>query len=220
MEDYAAKMARKTDAELRLYVTNRGEYREDAVLAALTELEQRGHVLPGAADLRAELQVAVAREQAEALRNPPPQPAWMRPAEPEPQEEEAAADTPTLYSPSTVAVFSVLFSFFIGGLLMLLNLLRLRRYGGAALLLALVMPLLALQVWLPAQLGVQPGYSALVINVLTALLYVYVMWPYFIGRQPYRSRGWVMPLIVIFGVVLLLMTLARMSGLPMPGVAP
>ncbi|KUG06096.1 hypothetical protein [Solirubrum puertoriconensis] len=218
MEDYAAKMAGKTDAELLLYVERRAEYREQAVLAALSELERRGRTIDNVATLRTELQASLVKTEAEARLNPAPEPTWATKAT-EPEEiEEVAADAPALYSPTTVVVFSV-FSFLIGGVLMLLNLLRLRRYGGAALLVALVALGISGLSWMSGLLEIRPEYVFLGINVVLAALYVYVLWPYFIGAQAYRPRGWLMPLLIIFALNMLFMLLLRYAGVAVPGLS-
>ena len=66
MEDYAAKMALKPDADLREYVTGHAQYREGAVLAALDELRRRGLPAPEDATLRPALEAAVQAQAAEA----------------------------------------------------------------------------------------------------------------------------------------------------------
>ena len=63
VDDYAEKMTRKTDAELRQYVAAPAEYREEAVLAALDELQSRGQAVADAGPLRASLEEVV-RQQA------------------------------------------------------------------------------------------------------------------------------------------------------------
>ena len=52
MEDYAAKMPLKSDADLRGYVTGYAQYREAAVLAAFDELRRRGQPAPEEPALR------------------------------------------------------------------------------------------------------------------------------------------------------------------------
>ncbi|GAB3827460.1 hypothetical protein [Hymenobacter jeollabukensis] len=212
MEDYAAKMAGKPDAELLRYVERRVEYIEAAVLAALAELERRGHVVPGAAALRPELEAA-ARQAATAA--PPAAPAWARTEEVE--EPEVADDAPALYSPGTIAILSVVLSYPVGAVLMLLNLLRLRRYGGAALLMALSITMLSAHLWLLFNLKLNPNVVGLCSNIAAALIYVFVLWPYFIGARTYQSRSWLPPLIITFALVMLLMMLAQSMGVPMPG---
>ena len=71
-EDYAAKMALKADAALREYVSGHYQYREEAVLAALAELRQRGQPAPEEETLRPALESgAAARRQAAAARATP-----------------------------------------------------------------------------------------------------------------------------------------------------
>lgn len=210
MEDYAAKMAGKTDAELHLYLSRRAEYRDDAVLAALAELERRGHSVPDAAALRAELEEAVRHA---ATLAPPAAPAWQRPAE----EEEVAEPTgPALYSPGTIAILSIVLSYPVGAVQMLLNLLKLRRYGGAALLLALCLLIMSTQLWLLLDLKFSANVVGLCVNAAAALLYVFVLWPNFIGRLAYQPRSWLPPFIITCVLVMLLMILAQSMGVPLP----
>jgi hypothetical protein len=215
MEDYAAKMAGKTDAELQLYLERRAEYREAAVLAAISELERRGHAVPGAAALRPELEAGA--KQAAILAAAAAPPAWMRPAEPETAEDEAevSENAPALYSPITVAVYTIM-SFGVGGILMLMNLLRLRRYGGAALLMALVIAAVAALSW--GSKYVEVIYVLMGINFVLALLFLYVLWPYFIGQQEYRPRNGFTPFLVVVLVQFLLGLLYyAVSGTPGAG---
>lgn len=197
-EDYAAKMSRKTAAELRDYVDNRHQYREEAVLAALEELAQRGTPEPEAATLRQELQIsqretevreAAAREQE----------AQNELARRRLRGQEAPAETPeeagpVLYSPGTITVFSVLFSMVAGGVLLALNLRTLRRFG-----LSWLVILFAVSYWIGAQYamkwillqyGTQYFWLGSVFNILGIVLYNLFFWPRYIGLQPYRSRPW------------------------------
>ncbi|HEX8350325.1 MAG TPA: hypothetical protein VF598_10215, partial [Hymenobacter sp.] len=123
-EEYAAKMALKSDAELQRYVTARAEYRDDAVLAALDELARRGTPYPGEAELRPALEAGKREQQvrldAEAHRTN----SFDAVVVPEPEETG-----PALYSPVTITWFSVLFSMLAGGVLLGMNLRQLRRSG-------------------------------------------------------------------------------------------
>ena len=125
MEDYAAKMLLKTDAALREYVTGHVQYREAAVLAALDELRRRGQPAPEEAALRPALEAGAAAqrpldEAAEAAQN------RTRPAE-TPDVVEVDETAPALYSPVTIVLFSIPFTFIAGGVLLGLNLWRLGR---------------------------------------------------------------------------------------------
>ena len=109
-------------------------------------------------------------------------------------------------------------SFLVGGVLLLLNLLRLRRFGGAALLMALVVLMMGGYGWLSKWLGARPEYVVMGINVLSALYSVFVLWPNFIGGQTYRTRSWVAPLMIMLLINLLFFLFMQWSGIPMPSV--
>ncbi|GAB2795341.1 hypothetical protein HNQ93_002991 [Hymenobacter luteus] len=197
-EDFAAKMSRKTVAELRDYVDNRYQYREEAVLAALEELDRRGTPEPAAATIMQELQISqqeTARRESVARAQEEEREQARRRIRGEEVPAEVADETgPVLYSPSTITVFSVLFSMVAGGVLLALNLRTLRRFGLSWLVL-----LLALGYWVGAQYsmkwilenyGTQYFWLGSVFNILAIVLYNLFVWPRFIGLQPYRSRPW------------------------------
>ncbi|RSK42679.1 hypothetical protein [Hymenobacter perfusus] len=208
-EDYAAKMSRKTDAELRDYVTNRYQYREEAVLAALTELAQRGTPEPTAAGLIAELEVskqetdrrelAVREQEAEKEQA-------RRIARGEADPETATETGPALYSPGTITVFSVLFSMVAGGIMLALNLRTLRRTGPALLVVAFMLVYLVgggyLLFWLKQLYGNQYNWLGSFFNLPAVLIYNLFFWPRYIGPQPYQSRPWLAPLLIC-GLIML-----------------
>lgn len=204
MEDYAAKMLLKTDAALREYVTGHAQYREAAVLAALDELRRRGQPAPEEADLRPALQVGAAAQhtldEAEAARQQA-----VRPSAPAPAEAEAADESsPALYSPVTIVLFSVPFTFLAGGVLLGLNLWRLGRKRallGLALFLVAYIFLIykVLQFVLPTY-GLSSWYGPL-INLPPILAYVLWFWPRNVGGLSYRSRSWLPPLLICFAFV-------------------
>ena len=191
-------MQAKSEAELRRYVTAAPEYREAAVLAALAELRRRERPAPEEAALRPALEAAVAAElaaqpavaAADAPRNPA--------AQSDTDEGEAGATAPALYSPGTIVLFSVLFSMLAGAVLLGLNFVRLRR-GRALAALGLFLALYlvacsAVLAWAAATIGVSPVLS-LLFNLPAIAVYVLFFWPRYVGTEPYRSRGWVLPLL-------------------------
>lgn len=198
-EDYAAKMTRKTDAELFQYVSTPAEYREEAVLAALQELEQRGQAVPNAEALRAQLEVVVqaqvAHQEAEAQAA---------------AEEEAAAIGPTLYSPGTITLFSVLFNMLAGGVLLGINLRQLHRTAalvrlvlfivgymiGGAFLLSLIMKYYGLNPWIIA-----------FFDFPAIILYNWWFWPRYVRTNVFQSRNWLVPFVICAAVKLLLAAL-------------
>ena len=200
MEDYAAKMLLKTDAALREYVTGHVQYREAAVLAALDELRRRGQPAPEEAALRPSLEAGattqrVAEEEAAARL------AAERPAAPRlpGQAEEIPADAPTLYSPLTIILFSIM-SVPIGGILLGMNLFRL---GQKKALLGLTLFILAYMAAGMALLGLaaSQGSSTFVwgllgLNLLATMVYLQWFWPRYVGGTVYRSRSALLPLAV------------------------
>lgn len=200
MEDYAAKMLLKTDAALREYVTGHVQYREAAVLAALDELRRRGQPAPEEAALRPGLETGAAAqlrldEQAAAARQETVRPAASVPA------EVADESSPALYSPVTIVLFSVPFTFLAGGVLLGLNLWRLDRKRallGLVLFIVvyLVLGVLALQ-WALPRYGLSSWYGPL-FNLPAVLAYVLWFWPRSMSGVSYRSRSWLPPLLVCF----------------------
>ncbi|GAA4037662.1 hypothetical protein GCM10022409_23500 [Hymenobacter glaciei] len=199
MEDYAAKMLLKTDAALREYVTGHVQYREAAVLAALDELRRRGLPAPEEATLRPGLEGGAAAQQAldeaEAVRQEAIRPATT------PPEEAVEENSVALYSPVTIVLFSVPFTFVAGGVLLGLNLWRLDRKRALLVLVLfliayLVGVVMALQWALPIY-GISSWYGPL-INLPPILAYVLWFWPRNMSGVSYRSRSWLPPLLVCF----------------------
>ncbi|TGD78524.1 hypothetical protein [Hymenobacter wooponensis] len=197
-EEYAAKMSRKTDAELLLYLRNRAEYREEAVLAALNEAQQRQLPLeefnPGA--LRAELEPIAAQQQAvEAQRL-----ASIR------QEEEETTDEPgpALYSPVTITLFSALFSLFAGGALLILNFRTLGRKGATSRLVLFLIGYLILFAILVRSLPQAAVAMLQLANLPPIIAYNLWFWPRYVGVQQYQRRGWGAPFIICMALSILL----------------
>ncbi len=195
MEDYAAKMQLKPDAALRDYVTSHAQYREEAVLAAFDELRRRGQPAPEEAALRPVVEAALAASQQaaaaaskEAVRRRPA----LNPENPE-------ATGPALYSPGTILLFSLFFSLLAGGALLGINLGKLKRWGALAglglFLVGYLLASAAALTWLAARFGLNPLLS-LVLNVPAVLAYLLWFWPRYVGADPYRSRGWLLPFVV------------------------
>ncbi len=201
MEDYAAKMLLKTDAALREYVTGHAQYREAAVLAALDELRRRDLPAPEEANLRPTLEAGAATqrtrdEAAEAERQQAVPASAASLAE--------AATGPALYSPVTIVLFSIPFTLLAGGALLGLNLWRLDRKRallGLVLFIGayMVAGALALQ-WALPRYGLSAWYGPL-FNLPAILMYVLWFWPRYVGSGNYRSRSWLLPLLVCFALV-------------------
>ncbi|QIX61403.1 hypothetical protein HER32_09520 [Hymenobacter sp. BT18] len=200
-------MSRKSLPELFLYVHKRQEYREDAVLAALDELARRGEEPAEAAAIRTELLPIVAQqheEKRQAAARTTAEPAVPTPYAP------ADAEGPALYSPGTIVLFSMLFSFFVGGILFVINMFRLKESGKAVRLILFLVAVLAGQYfglrWLTGMYGPEMQlFSTVGVNFVAVLVYLLYFWPRYVGARPYVSRQWLpallICLVVIYGLV-------------------
>lgn len=198
MEDYAAKMALKPDAALREYVTGYTQYREEAVLAALNELHQRGQPAPEDAVLRPQLEAAVQQAQASAdalvATNP----------------EVDVTDLPYLYSPAGIVVVSATLSVVAGAVLLALNLYRLKKGSTivwlAAFVIAYVIGRAFLLKWLIAQHLFTP-WTAPLIDLPVIIAYVWWFWPRYIGTYQFQPRNWLLPLGIFLLVIIVFLLL-------------
>ena len=205
-EDYAAKMALKTDAALREYVTGHYQYREEAVLAALAELRARGQPAPEEAALRPGLEAGAAArrsQEAAAQAEAAPTPATLAGG-------AAAADGPALYSPTLIVLFSIFFNPVAGGVLLGLNLSRLGRWRGLVSLVIFLVSYFFLSrlagQWAVAHLSVRNlSWVAPLVNLPAVLAYTLWFWPRYIGPGTFPTRPWLPPLlicvVVAFGLV-------------------
>jgi hypothetical protein len=203
-DEYADKMSRKPLVELLLYVQNRAEYREDAILAALDELERRGEHPADAAAIRAELRPVVERQQQQKAA-----------AEAASKTSEAAStgepfaqtDAPLLYSPGTIVLFSMLpMSMMIGGGVLLgINLFRLKRMRALLGLIAFVVAYMLvgsqLLTWAVMQQGLNPFLGTLLFNIPAVLVYMFWFWPRYVNTDTYRSRSILPPIVICFLIV-------------------
>lgn len=223
MEDYAAKMLLKTDAALREYVTGHVQYREAAVLAALDELRRRGQPAPEEDVLRPGLETAVAQQRVEeaaveAVRR------REAPFNPD------TADGPELFSPGTIVLFSLMFSMLAGGVLLGINLFRLRQTRALVGLVAFLFGCLLAGGYALKWAAATGNPTALLlvpvaVNVVALAAFFLWFWPRYVGPEPYRSRSWLLPFLLFMALVLVLRSFLPMlkdeRGNPiMPGGAP
>ena len=200
MEDYAAKMLLKTDAALREYVTGHAQYREAAVLAALDELRRRGQPALEEEALRPGLELAAAAQRARDEATETERRQATVAADP----AAAAAAGPALYSQLSIVLLSIPFTMLAGGALLGLNLWRLDRKRALVGLVLFILVYSAVGVlafkWALPRYGLSSWYGPLY-NFPAILAYTLWFWPRYVGAGPYRSRSWLLPLLVCFAVV-------------------
>jgi hypothetical protein len=212
MEDYAAKMALKPDAALREYVTGHAQYREDAVLAALDELQRRGQPAPEAAALRPQLEATVREQQAAQAK--------LEAAAPAAEKEVPEAEQPVLYTPGVIVLFSVLFNTIAGAVLLAINMYKVKRTKAIWGLAAFVLVYLVVEsVIVNAMMRSGPLNPLLlsILNLPAILAYVLWFWPRYVGTYRFQARGWLMPLLVCLIIMVGLGLLARYAIHFIPG---
>ncbi|TDN36267.1 hypothetical protein E4631_08445 [Hymenobacter sp. UV11] len=196
MEDYAAKMALKTAADLRAYVTGYVQYREEAVLAALAELRQRGQPAPEEEALRPQLEAMVQQAATAQLSQPIPAEASALPAD----------DQPVLYTPGVIVLFSVLFNTIItGAVLLAINMRRLKNTKAIWILVAFVLAYLIGEAVIVNQFMKSYTLSPLFVSLLNLpaiLAYILWFWPRYVGTHAFQPRSWLVPLLVCFVIVI------------------
>ena len=207
-DEYAEKMSRKSLSELLLYVRNRTEYREDAILAALDELERRGEPPAEAAAIRAELLPVVEQQRQQKASTL----LVKRAAETGPGQVPAEVEGPALYSPGTIVLFSMLFSFLAGGALLVINMFRLKESGKA---LRVVLFVIALSLassyglqWVMASYKAQIGSISMVgrffsvaVNLVAVMTYLLYFWPRYVGPRPYVNRQWLPAMLICIAII-------------------
>ena len=187
-------MALKSDAALREYITGHAQYREDAVLAALDELQRRGQPAPEEAALRPQLEAIMHVQQAAAQASA--------------TTETAEEELPRLYSPAGIIVVSATFSVVAGAVLLAMNFYQLKRSSAIVRLTLVVVAYLVGRAFLLKWLIGNHLLSlsmAFLIDVPLILSYIWWFWPRYIGTYRFQARNWLLPL---GGCLLLLMGLS------------
>ncbi len=111
--------------------------------------------------------------------------------------DEADANAPTLYSPAVIFLFTTLISFVAGGVLLILNLLRVRQRTAAGLVAGFCLGYLLIVAALSQQMGRLGG----LLNVPAALVFLFWFWPRYIGGgRAFKSRAFIWPLLICLGV--------------------
>lgn len=193
---YATKMATKTEAELLEYFHNHGKYVPEAVLAAVTELQNRGRVFTAGelATLEAERQAVKQAAAAAAVA----------------EEETFAAETPRFYSPGAIFGFSIFFSLIFGAALLATNIRQIGNRKGSWVVVGFSLLYMLLEAVLIWQLNRSSSFSILAFNLTGAFILNYYFWPKYIGTQlAYEAKPiWRALLISILIILPLLVILA------------
>jgi len=180
LENYYSKsMPAKSEAELQEYINHHTEYQEEAVLAAVLELEKRG----------------VNSEEINAIKT------TLKTKEFSNEKQKVTIDDKdiALYSFNFILLFGVLFSVFAGSILISLNLGQLKNKYHSRLALLSGLSYTLLQIYLVDLFKV----TSPVISVLSSFLGIYLLYYYFMkpALEPnttYKTKSYWQPLLIGF----------------------
>ena|GEM_PF-1539677 len=115
---------------------------------------------------------------------------------------------PELYSPQVIGIFALLFSIIFGGILLIINLYRLKNKKAIKQVAAFSFLYTATEVVVMNQFKTSAPIWSVILNVVGALLLTNYYWRVFIGIDiKYRKRYFVVPLIIGVGLSFLLLKL-------------
>ena len=150
---YSPKMILKTDDELSDYIDNKDHFQEEAVLAAIYELENRGIVIENSAQIKEEITANIPEisVKAEATSDNKP--------------NAQQTETPQLYSTQFILIFGV-FTLLGGGILMALNLMQLKNVKAARFVVIATVVYSLLTAILLQAFGITNMFISLAVSVL------------------------------------------------------
>lgn len=187
---FSNRMGRMSNDELKNYLDNKDDFREDAVIAAILELEKRGFSNEKTEELKLELNaIATVSDQEENID--------------EPFDSSSFSGTPTLYSTKFIFIFGALFSVFGGGILMALNFLELKNKKGARMAVVASLGYTIFLIYLFEFLGVANA----IVSLFTSVLGIYLLYQFLWKKEfpidfEYKEKDVWKP--VIIGIILML----------------
>lgn len=182
---YPLVIARMTDEEVLESLQHREKYVDEMLLALLDAAKERGLAFADADTLRAEI-------SARAVPNPPLA---------EDTEEIVMKDLPVLYSQTAILAFTVFFSPIFGGVLLAMNVRRIRK--NAVTWVVMISVALAVVSGLVSWFLAPGSFWGILAPIASGLILSELMWNRFIGRGlPYMHRRVLVPLIIALAITL------------------
>lgn len=200
---YTKQMLLKSDDELKNYIENQDHFHEDAILAALLELEKRGVEVEESERIKqtiAEVKTLEKEEEVDTLNF----------------QQNTSNETPELYSTKYILIFG-LFTLLGGSILMALNFMQLNNKKAARLVI-----MASLSYSLASAIILQSlGITNPVMSVVVSILGIYLLYEFIYKKEfpqnitDYKPRNIWIPIIICLAVSLpLLYLLAATGGLP------
>ena len=199
--EYSASLHRLPEEKLREYIDRPDDYQDDAVLAAIWELENRRPLrsdeqsLAGRISDRPEVQIVAKSDIFIPLRN------------------SNEIELPSLYSIRAIQVFSVLFSVLAGGILMAINFNKTTQKAEAVKVLGFSFAYTLVSVVIFTLFGTQSPLISIVLNLLGAYLIYELFWKRVLGlTYQFKKREIWSAMIIALIVIAPLMWYVIKSG--------
>jgi hypothetical protein len=169
--EYSISLRRLDDEQLREYITKPENYQNDAILAAIWELEHRRPLRKDEIALEAEISGRAGNSEVSIPNT----------SISEFKIEESKI--PSLYSVRSIHVFSVLFSVLAGGILMAINFSRTTQKAEAIKVLGFSVGYTFISILILAIPGTQSPVISLILNLLGAYLIYELFWKRVLGNE-------------------------------------
>jgi hypothetical protein len=169
--EYSASLRILPEEKLREYIENPEIYQDDAVIAAIWELERRRPLRKDEKNLLVEISDRF------KFQNPALQDSFIN------EFKTGENDLPSLYSVRSIQVFSVLFSVLAGGILMAINFSRTTQKVEAVKVLTFSLAYTLISVFISMFLGTQSPLISLILNLLGAFLIYELFWKRVLGIE-------------------------------------
>jgi hypothetical protein len=197
---YAAKMAKKTEAELLEYFLNHHKYVAEAVLAAVKELQNRGRAFT-------EAELATVEPERRAVEQ-----AAVAATSEETSLVDEEVELPRLYSPGAIFGFSIFFSLIFGAALLATNIRTTGNRRGSWIVVGFSVAYMFLEALVVWQLNRSSSMS-LAFNLAGAFILNYYFWPKYIGTQlDYEAKPIWRALIISVLIVLPVLVIMMLFG--------
>jgi Tol biopolymer transport system component len=196
---YSPKMILKTEDELRDYIDNQDHFQEEAVLAAIWELEKRGIPIENSAQIKEEITANIPEISMETATAP--------------IENTKQTETPELYSTQFILIFG-LFSLLGGGILMALNFMQLKNVK-AARLVVIVAVIYSLLTGIALQ---SFGITNMFISLAVSMLGIYLLYDFVYKKEfpkdlkNYTPRNIWTPILILLALSIPLLYLLSATG--------
>jgi len=209
---YSESVRTLSDDELKQYIEDPDTYQEGAVIAAIWELEKRGFTNAKSEKLLDKLSEGFEKENQKTPTEPIKKEAVENPEKIEIDKEVPEKDLPRLFTRNIIMIYSILFSTFVGSILMAINLNRLKKERDALYVLLFGVGFSYLVNYLMSKLNMSMTVLPVLINVIGALLIDNLFWKKHIGLEMKFQKQPIKGLLIITASIILIFIIMIMKN--------